>query len=81
MERRVARLSPYKGRDIPWLLSTQAQARGDHLFLVWEPREGSSVEYTYAEFAERVGQTATGLQARGVGLGDSWTPAFPSCPP
>lgn len=70
MDLQAERLNPYKGRDIPWLLSTQEQAHGPKLFFVWEPRQGDSVEYTYSDFASRVRQVANGLQQRGVSLGD-----------
>ncbi len=39
-------------QDVAWLLDHRAEHRGDHPFLVWEPRSGEDRSWTYAEFAE-----------------------------
>src|SRR4051794_8730909 len=80
MAREADRLNPFKGRDIPWLLATQAEAHASEVFLIWEPREGASVPYTYAEFATQVRQVAAGLNKRGVGLGDRVLIHMENCP-
>src|SRR3954471_93626 len=66
----MERLNPYRGKDLPWLLETQVQARGGQRFLVWEPKDGPTVELTYAQFASRARQVAHGLKQRGVTAGD-----------
>src|SRR5437764_6016360 len=76
----AVRLNPYVGKDIPWLLATQAAAHAGELFLVWEPREGSPVSFTYAEFADAVGRLAAGLAARGVSVGDRVLIHMENCP-
>lgn len=59
-------MTPFEGMDIRSLIDAQADARGDHAFLVWEPFEGQSQTWSYRAFAQRVRRFAAGLQARGV---------------
>jgi len=54
-------------------LDHRAEHRGDHPFLIWEPKDGSSRTWTYAEFAEETKKVAAGLHSRGVGVGDTVT--------
>ena len=54
---------PFTGRDVPWLLATQAARRASHPFLVWEPFEGTGATWTYERFAADVARVATGLAA------------------
>jgi crotonobetaine/carnitine-CoA ligase len=70
----------FTGRDIPWLLRTQAEMRAGHTFLVWEPFEGQVGRWTYAEFARDVGRVAAGLAARGVVAGDFVLIHLGNCP-
>ena len=71
---------PFTGRDVPWLLETQAQLRSDHPFLVWAPFEGDGLTWSYAEFADAVARAAAGLVARGVKLGDPVIIHMGNCP-
>jgi crotonobetaine/carnitine-CoA ligase len=57
---------PFEGMDIRTLIDTQARARGEHPFLVWEPFEGEGGIWTYRAFADAVRRFAAGLCARGV---------------
>lgn len=63
-------LDPYADKDLPWLLRTQAEARGNVAFLAWEPFNGSPREWTFAQFHGEVRDVAAGLQARGLKQGD-----------
>lgn len=68
------------GQDIGWLLDHRAEHRGEHTFLIWEPKDGSDRRWTYAEFAEETRKVAAGLHARGVGLGDKVLIHAENCP-
>lgn len=70
----------FRGQDIGWMLDQRAEHRGDHTFLVWEPRDGSDRSWTYAEFAEETRRVAAGLHARGVGEGDKVLIHAQNCP-
>ena len=37
------------GQDIPWLLQHWADAKPDHLALIWEPVDGAVETWTYAQ--------------------------------
>lgn len=58
------------GRDVPWLLARQAEARPNHPFLIWEPFSGNAAAWTYGEFQDDVRRVAAGLAQRGVEPGD-----------
>ena len=60
----------FEGQDIAWLVDHWATHRPDKVFLIWEPKDGPSRSWTYAEFAEETKALAAGLAARGVGVGD-----------
>ena len=70
----------FRGQDVPWLLDQRAEHRGDHTFLVWEPKDGSRRSWTYAEFAEATRRLAGGLAARGIGEGDTVLVHADNCP-
>lgn len=70
----------FTGRDVPWLLATQAATRGSHPFLVWEPFEGDGGTWTYGQFAESVARVATGLARAGVRRGDRVVIHLGNCP-
>lgn len=70
----------FRGQDIPWLVDHRAEHRADHTFLVWEPKEGESRTWTYAEFAEETKKVAAGLAARGVTVGDMVLIHAENCP-
>jgi crotonobetaine/carnitine-CoA ligase len=57
---------PFLQADIPWLLRRTAEAHPDRPCLIWEPFEGESRTWTYAEARSWVRRTASGLAARGV---------------
>lgn len=61
---------PFEGQDIRSLIDQQAQVRGDHVFLAWEPFTGESQTWTYRQFADRLYRFAAGLHARGIKAGD-----------
>lgn len=62
------------------MLDHRAEHRGDHIFLIWEPKDGSDRAWTYAEFAEETRRVAAGLHARGVGEGDKVLIHAQNCP-
>jgi carnitine-CoA ligase len=70
----------FVGQDIPWLVDHWAEHRGDHPFLIWEPRGGDARTWTYAQFAEETRRVAAGLHARGVGVGDKVLIHADNCP-
>ncbi|MDX6220182.1 MAG: carnitine-CoA ligase, partial [Frankiales bacterium] len=69
-----------QGQDIPWLLNHWASVKPDHPFLVWEPREGESRTWTYAQFLSDVRQLAAGLAGRGIAKGDKVLIHADNCP-
>ncbi|MFM7068902.1 MAG: AMP-binding protein, partial [Actinomycetes bacterium] len=70
----------FHGQDIPWLLNQHAEHRGEQVFLIWEPKDGPSRQWTYAEFAEATKRVAAGLAGRGVGVGDMVLIHAENCP-
>ncbi|MFZ9482773.1 MAG: AMP-binding protein [Ilumatobacteraceae bacterium] len=80
---RATATHPFAGRDVPWLLGVQAQARPDHAFIVWEPFDGAVPgrrRWTYSEFAADVAAFAGALAARGVGPGQRVLIHLGNCP-
>jgi crotonobetaine/carnitine-CoA ligase len=80
IDRDAAAAYQFNGQDIPWLLDHHAEHRGDHQFLVWEPKDGTAQTWTYAEFAEATKRVAAGLHGRGVGVGDMVLIHAENCP-
>ena len=70
----------FVGQDIPWLVSHWAREKPDHPFLIWEPRDGRSKTWTYAEFEKATRQVAAGLHQRGIGKGDKVLIHCENCP-
>ncbi|MCB1257371.1 MAG: AMP-binding protein [Microthrixaceae bacterium] len=70
----------FQGQDISWLVDHRAEHRGDHPFLIWEPKDGADRTWTYAEFAEETKRVAAGLHAKGVGEGDKVLIHTENCP-
>lgn len=66
--------------DIRSLVDEQAERRGDHPFLIWEPFEGEGRTWTYGAFAETLRRFAAGLQARSVKPGDRVLVHLDNCP-
>lgn len=60
-----------RGQDVPWLLRHWATNKPDHPFLIWDPRDGNTSTWTYAEFLARARDLAAGLVARGVAKHDA----------
>ncbi len=70
----------FAGQDIPWLVGHWAKEKPDHPFLIWEPRDGKSRIWTYAEFAVDVHRLAAGLVERGIAKGDKVLIHCENCP-
>lgn len=75
-----AKLHPFTGMDVAWLVETRASARRDHPFLVWEPFDGPAETITYGQFHARIGRIAGGLLHRGVRRGDRVLIHMENCP-
>jgi len=73
-------LHPFNNFDIPHLLQQQADTRGSHPFLIWEPFEGDRRVWSYAEFVDATRRVAAGLRARGVQVGDRVLVHLDNCP-
>lgn len=58
------------GQTVPALWAEQCERRSDHPFLVFEDRNGTTTEYTYAAFNDRVQRTATAFASLGIEPGD-----------
>lgn len=72
---------PFAGRNIPWLLRVQAQARPDRPFIIWLPWDEKEVKtYTFAQFRHAVLQLAVGLSRRGIRAGDRVIVHLHNCP-
>ncbi|MEH6524435.1 MAG: AMP-binding protein [Sneathiella sp.] len=63
--------SMVEGRDVPWLLNQWVTRTPDKPFLIWEPFDGTSKTYTYAEFGQKVDALACALHRKGIAVGDS----------
>lgn len=59
-----------EGRDIPWLLRQWVERTPDRDFLVWEPFDGATRRWTYADFGRDVEAFAGALAARSIEKGD-----------
>ena len=78
--RPVPVLHPYLGKDVPWLLAAQAEARSEQVFLVWEDFGQPPQQWTYEAFWRAVRGFAAGLAERGVGVGDPVLIHMDNCP-
>lgn len=58
----------------------RVRAHGERTFLVFEDRDGTTTEYTYAAFHDRVLRLARGLADRGIGHGDFVLVHLGNCP-
>ncbi|MHA7838410.1 MAG: class I adenylate-forming enzyme family protein [bacterium] len=68
------------GQDLPALLDRWVEARPDHPFLVWEPRDGATRTWTYRAFRDEIARIAAGLRTRGVVAGDKVLIHADNCP-
>ncbi|ACT60264.1 AMP-binding protein [Hirschia baltica] len=73
-------LNPFLGWDVRSLLERQAKIHADKTFLVWEPFEGVSEEWSYSRFVERIGRFAAGLYDKGIVKGDKVIIHMDNCP-
>lgn len=61
---------PFLGTDVWRLLTDRADDRPGDIVMTWQPFDGESVTWTYAELRDQARAVAAGLQARGVTEGD-----------
>ncbi len=69
-----------EGRDVPWLLNQWVERTPDKTFLIWEPFDGKTQTWTYAELARDVDAVAAGLHQRGIVFGDFVLIHLDNCP-
>ncbi len=79
-DRTPARIHPFTGRDVPWLVDAQASALGDKPFLHWQPDGPAERTISYAEFAAETLAYAAGLAALGLKKGDFVVIHMDNCP-
>jgi carnitine-CoA ligase len=63
---RQAKLDMQVGRDVPWLLRSQAERYPTKPWLIWEPFSGAGRTWTYSEFRRDVVAFAGSLYERGI---------------
>ena len=63
-------LYTFAGKDVPWLAKLWATQTPDKPYMIWEPKEGDSKTWTYAQFWAEINEVACGLIAKGVKKGD-----------
>ena len=64
--RPVPTFHAYVGKDVGWLLRSQAECRGSKPFLVWEPFDGVPCTWTYAAFLKACEAFGSGLLRLGL---------------
>lgn len=67
-------------RTLTDLLSERVEGHGGRTFLIFEDKDGELVEFTYAEFQERVTRCAQGLHRIGVAEKDFVVLHLANCP-
>ncbi len=67
----VPKFHAYVGKDVGWLLRSQARQRGAKRFLFWETFHGRVGIWTYAEFLEACEAFGAGLLRLGLKRGDT----------
>lgn len=70
----------FPNKDIPWLLKLWAEQTPDKAFLIWEPKDGNSREWSYQAFWQDANRVACGLIDKGVGKGDKVLIHAENCP-
>lgn len=70
----------FAGKDVPWLMAKQAEQRPDKIFLIWEPVDGNTKQWTYREFWEAANALAYGLLEAGLAKGDKLLIHCENCP-
>lgn len=73
-------LSPFDGLNLNLLLEQRALDRRDHPFLIWAPFDGPPKTWSYGDFATDAARLASGMSARGIGVGDRVLAHFENCP-
>lgn len=72
--------NPFEGMNLEWLLAAQAQRRGSHPFIVFEPFDRPAQVLTYAEFHDTAVRLANGLRQRGIKRGSRVIIHLDNCP-
>ena len=80
MDRTALEALQMHGQDIPWLLRHWAEHKPDHPVLIWEPTDGDTRRWTYAELLAEVEGLAVGLGEQGVAPGDKVLVHADNCP-
>lgn len=70
----------FAGQDVSWLVAHWAKNKPDHPFLIWEPRDGREMRWTYSQFDAEISRIAAGLATRGVRKGDKILIHCDNCP-
>jgi carnitine-CoA ligase len=70
----------FTGRDLPWLVDTQAAVRGHRPYLIWESFVTNPRVWTFAQFAEETRAYAAGLVQAGVRPGEFVLLHMENCP-
>lgn len=71
---------PFAGQDVPWVIRHWAEKTPDKTFLIWEPKEGQSTSWTYAQFWNEINSVANGLLDKGLTKGDRLLIHSENCP-
>ncbi|MCH7788443.1 MAG: acyl--CoA ligase [Acidobacteria bacterium] len=80
MDQRDIERFQMQGQDLPGLLDQWVDSQPDTPLLIWEPRSGETLSWTYREFRDETLCIAAGLVERGVGLGDRVLIHADNCP-
>ena len=78
--RRPTPFHSFTGRDVPWLIDSQARTLGDKPCLIWESFAGPQRRWSYAEFAQETLAYAAGLAAQGITGEDVVVLHLENCP-
>jgi crotonobetaine/carnitine-CoA ligase len=70
----------FAGQDLSSLLARWAEAKPEHPFLIWEPRDGVTRTWSYSAFEREVCEIAAGMHGRGIGRGDKVLIHADNCP-
>ncbi len=76
----IPALHAFNDMQLPDLLDMQARLIGEQPFLIWEPFEGKSQRWTFAEFSKETIKLAAGIQAQGIKRGDFVLIHLDNCP-
>jgi crotonobetaine/carnitine-CoA ligase len=79
-ETRALASHPFSGTDVWQLVLLRAEVSGDLPAMVWQPFEGESRTWTYAELARDAAAIAAGMSSRGIRAGDRVLIHLENCP-